>query len=90
MDHRSSFMNINTPSCPETTPEASTSKSGITGLFSISVSYIENCSSQPRKHFDEAALRDLADSILEHGIIQPIVVRQLSSGYYQIIAGAER
>ena len=51
---------------------------------------MESCSSQPRKHFDEAALAELADSIREHGIIQPLTVRKLASGYYQIIAGERR
>ena len=45
---------------------------------------------QPRKQFDEASLQDLADSIRRHGILQPLTVRKLSSGYYQIIAGERR
>ncbi len=61
-----------------------------TGSLSVPISQVENCSSQPRKHFDEAALQDLADSIREHGIIQPLTVRKLASGYYQIIAGERR
>ena len=60
------------------------------GSLSVPISQVENCSSQPRKHFDESALQDLADSIREHGIIQPLTVRKLSSGYYQIIAGERR
>lgn len=56
----------------------------------LPLSQIENCASQPRKHFDEAALQDLADSIRIHGIIQPLTVRKLQSGYYQIIAGERR
>ncbi len=56
----------------------------------LPLSQIETCASQPRKRFDEDALADLADSIREHGIIQPITVRKLSSGYYQIIAGERR
>ena len=44
----------------------------------------------PRQDFDEEELQALADSITEHGIIQPLTVRQLSSGYYQIIAGERR
>ena len=44
---------------------------------------------QPRKWFDEDALADLAASIREHGIIQPLTVRRLSTGYYQIIAGEQ-
>ena len=51
---------------------------------------MESCSAQPRKRFDEAALAELADSIRQHGIIQPLTVRRLASGYYQIIAGERR
>ena len=56
----------------------------------LPLSQIEPYAGQPRRHFDEAALQDLADSIREHGIIQPLTVRRLSSGYYQIIAGERR
>ena len=45
---------------------------------------------QPRQDFDLEELQALADSIGEHGIIQPLTVRQLESGYYQIIAGERR
>ena len=45
---------------------------------------------QPRQDFDEEELQALADSITEHGIVQPLTVRQLDSGYYQIIAGERR
>ena len=45
---------------------------------------------QPRRDFDEEELQALADSIVEHGIIQPLTVRELNSGYYQIIAGERR
>ncbi len=45
---------------------------------------------QPRKDFDGEALQELADSITEHGILQPLTVRQLDTGYYQIIAGERR
>ena len=45
---------------------------------------------QPRQDFDEEELQALSDSILEHGIIQPLTVRQMESGYYQIIAGERR
>ncbi len=45
---------------------------------------------QPRKNFNEEALAELADSISEHGIIQPLTVRKLASGSYQIIAGERR
>ena len=45
---------------------------------------------QPRKDFDPEALAELADSIAEHGIIQPLTVRETKNGYYQIIAGERR
>jgi len=45
---------------------------------------------QPRQDFDEDELQSLADSIAEHGVVQPLTVRLLSSGYYQIIAGERR
>ena len=56
----------------------------------LPISQVESCSSQPRKQFDPDALADLADSIREHGIIQPLTDRKLQSGYYQIIAGERR
>lgn len=61
-----------------------------TGSLRLPISQVESCSFQPRKSFDEAALSELADSIREHGIIQPLTVRKLASGYYQIIAGERR
>ncbi|MBR4241353.1 MAG: ParB N-terminal domain-containing protein, partial [Eubacterium sp.] len=42
---------------------------------------------QPRKTFDEAALNELADSIIQHGVLQPLLVRPLPSGGYQLVAG---
>ena len=60
------------------------------GSVSLPISQVEPGLNQPRKRFDESALDDLADSIREHGILQPITVRRLSTGYYQIIAGERR
>ena len=65
-------------------------KAESTGSLYLPISQVESCSSQPRKHCDEASLAELADSIREHGIIQPLTVRKLASGYYQIIAGERR
>ena len=56
----------------------------------LPISQVESHSGQPRKYFDEESLAELADSIREHGIIQPLTVRKLASGYYQIIAGERR
>ena len=60
------------------------------GSIYLPISQVEPGLNQPRKNFDDEALEDLADSIREHGIIQPLTVRRLSSGYYQIIAGERR
>ena len=56
----------------------------------LPVSQIESCRNQPRKSFDQEKLEELADSIRQHGVIQPLTVRKLASGYYQIIAGERR
>lgn len=60
------------------------------GLRSLRVSSIEPNKDQPRAVFDQAALSELADSIREHGVLQPIVVRTMPGGGYQIIAGERR
>lgn len=60
------------------------------GPVTLRISEIEPNRSQPRKEFDEAALADLADSIREHGVIQPLLVRPLPSGGYQLVAGERR
>ena len=56
----------------------------------LPISQIESCQNQPRKSFDKEKLEELAESIRQHGVIQPLTVRKLSSGYYQIIAGERR
>lgn len=56
----------------------------------VPISKVEPRLEQPREYFDEEALETLADSISQYGLIQPIVVRKLDSGYYQIIAGERR
>ena len=60
------------------------------GSLCLPISQVEPGLKQPRKRFDDASLADLADSIRIHGIIQPLTVRRLASGYYQIIAGERR
>lgn len=59
-------------------------------LLNLPISKVEPRMEQPRQFFDEAALQDLADSISQYGLIQPITVRKLDTGYYQIIAGERR
>ena len=51
---------------------------------------IEPNHDQPRKIFDEKALGELADSIAQHGVLQPLVVRPLTNGGYQLVAGERR
>lgn len=51
---------------------------------------IEPNPNQPRKRFDEVELQALADSITQHGLLQPLAVRDMGNGYYQIIAGERR
>lgn len=60
------------------------------GSVLLRIEQIEAAANQPRKYFDEESLGELADSIRTHGVLQPITVRRLSSGYYQIIAGERR
>ena len=60
------------------------------GSISLPISPVEPGLNQPRKRFEQGALDDLAESIRVHGIIQPLTVRRLASGYYQIIAGERR
>ena len=59
-------------------------------LLNVPLSKVEPRQEQPRERFDGQALQDLADSIAQYGLIQPITVRRLDSGYYQIIAGERR
>lgn len=58
--------------------------------LTLPISKVEPRSEQPREYFDQKALEALADSIRQYGLIQPITVRKLDSGYYQIIAGERR
>ncbi len=64
------------------TPEA--------GALSLPISQVQPNPNQPRRRFDPDNLQDLADSIRENGMLQPITVRLNSTGYYQIIAGERR
>lgn len=70
------------------TEDISTGGSSI--INEIDISLIEANPNQPRREFDEEALQELADSIEEIGIVQPVTLRELENGHYQIIAGERR
>lgn len=60
------------------------------GTVTLKISEIEPNRTQPRKEFDEQALSELAESISQHGLLQPLLVRPLTLGGYQIVAGERR
>lgn len=71
-----------------TPADVSESRDG--GLALLTVASIEPHPEQPRRHFDEDALEELAQSIAARGVIQPVVVRPLAGGRYQLVAGERR
>lgn len=60
------------------------------GTVTLPITEIEPNRAQPRKNFDDAALAELADSIRQHGVITPVLVRPLTDGTYQLVAGERR
>ncbi|PKM72339.1 MAG: stage 0 sporulation protein J [Firmicutes bacterium HGW-Firmicutes-16] len=62
----------------------------LSGALNVPIEKVEPRADQPRNVFDQDTLQELADSIKQYGMIQPITVRKLDSGYYQIIAGERR
>lgn len=60
------------------------------GAVKVKLMEIEPNRDQPRKQFDEDALNELADSIAKHGVLQPLLVRPLLNGGYQLVAGERR
>jgi ParB family chromosome partitioning protein len=77
-------VDIQSPATP------ATSQSVASGIAEIPVGEIEVNPFQPRTHFDQEALQELAESIKVHGIIQPITVRRLTTNQYQLISGERR
>ena len=68
----------------------STEELSSASVSTLPVGELEPNHSQPRKAFDEQALSELAESIKVHGVLQPLLVRPLSGGGYQIVAGERR
>ena len=66
-----------------------TQESG-SGAVMLRISELEPNREQPRKDFDEKAMAELADSISQHGVLQPLLVRPIFGGGYQIVAGERR
>jgi len=62
----------------------------LSGALNVPLAKVEPRADQPRNVFDQETLQELADSLRQYGMIQPITVRKLDSGYYQIIAGERR
>jgi ParB family chromosome partitioning protein len=80
-----------TPAAPVVTQAAPTqAAAGEGGPRSISIDLVQRNPQQPRKHFDEADLSDLSNSIKTHGVLQPILVRPIADGRYEIVAGERR
>jgi ParB family transcriptional regulator, chromosome partitioning protein len=72
-------------------PQASAPPSAASdGPRSIPIDLVQRNPQQPRKHFDEAELTELANSIRSHGVLQPILVRPIADGRYEIVAGERR
>lgn len=70
--------------------QSAASKPEGSGLRTVEIETVHPCGKQPRKHFDDARLSELAESIRSQGIIQPLVVRQRPEGGYELIAGERR
>ncbi len=76
------------PSLARTDEESANTPSG--GLALLLIAAIEPHPDQPRRHFDDAALDELAASIAARGVIQPVIVRPQGAGRYQLVAGERR
>lgn len=83
------------PQAPTPAPQPATTasappQSAADGPRSVPIDLVQRNPQQPRKHFDEGELTDLANSIKTHGILQPILVRPIAGGKYEIVAGERR
>ena len=71
-------------------PSSLSMENSSTGISEIAVTQIKPNPNQPRTKFDEEALQDLANSIKQHGLVQPITLRKVNPSEYQIISGERR
>ena len=80
------------PAAPAATPPAAapTQAAGNDGPRSIPIDLVQRNPQQPRRHFDESDLTELSGSIKTHGVLQPILVRPIPGGKYEIVAGERR
>ena len=78
------------PSAGETTADAAPHATPGSGLRTLDIENIHPSNKQPRKHFDDARLDELAESIRSQGIIQPLVVRVREGGGFELVAGERR
>ena len=88
-----SAAEVNQLTDPKPAPTAPTTESAETannGLRHIAIEMIQRGTYQPRVHFEPDALQELAESIKAQGVIQPIVVRPISAGKFELIAGERR
>jgi ParB family chromosome partitioning protein len=72
------------------TGEGGTLRNVESGLAQLAIASIEPDPTQPRRHFDDAALDELAASIAARGVIQPVIVRPMGDGRYRLVAGERR
>ena len=77
------------PAAPPKAPARSPAP-GEGGPLSIAIDLVQRNPQQPRKHFDEGDLEELANSIRTHGVLQPILVRPIHAGRFEIVAGERR
>jgi ParB family chromosome partitioning protein len=77
------------PQQPQTTAKSS-SGAGEVSHRTVPIDLVQRNPGQPRKHFDETELNELASSIRAHGVLQPILVRPIANGKYEIVAGERR
>ncbi len=75
---------------PETEEESKNKKEVVKEVDTIDINKIEPNSAQPRKFFDEDSIQELAESIKQHGLIEPLIVQKSREDFYMIIAGERR